>query len=52
MRGIRAQGLVQDTLRDAVADAGAHKAARNFLIFASGASDYDDQLDKIDGVQP
>lgn len=38
----------EDTLRDATANAGAHKAARNFLIFASGASYYDDQLDKIE----
>jgi hypothetical protein len=38
----------EDTLRDAQADAAAHKAARNFLIFASGKTYYDDQLDKIE----
>ncbi|MFT3792827.1 MAG: hypothetical protein QM741_17550 [Rudaea sp.] len=38
----------EDTLRDADADAGAHKAARNFLIFASGGTYYEDQLDKIE----
>ncbi len=38
----------EDTLRDARADAAAHKAARNFLIFASGGSYYEDQLDKIE----
>ncbi len=38
----------EDTLRDAQAGAAAHKAARNFLIFASGATYYEDQLDKIE----
>jgi hypothetical protein len=38
----------EDTLRDAQADAAAHKAARNFLIFASGSTYYEDQLDKIE----
>lgn len=38
----------EDTLRDARADAAAHKAAQNFLIFASGGSYYEDQLDKIE----
>jgi len=38
----------EDTLRDAGADAAAHKAARKFLIFASGGSYYEDQLDKIE----
>ena len=38
----------EDTLRDAQADATAHKAARNFLIFASGGTYYEDQLDKIE----
>ena len=38
----------EDTLRDAQADAAAHKAARNFLIFASGGTYYEDQLDKIE----
>lgn len=37
-----------DTLRDANADAAAHKAARNFLIFASGGNYYEDQLDKLE----
>jgi hypothetical protein len=49
------QGLfttaAEDTLRDARADAAAHKAARNFLIFASGGSYYEDQLDRIE-VRP
>ena len=38
----------EDTLRDARADAAAHKAARKFLIFASGNAYYEDQLDKIE----
>lgn len=38
----------EDTLRDARADAAAHRAARNFLIFASGGTYYEDQLDKIE----
>jgi hypothetical protein len=41
----------EDTLRDARTDAAAHKAARNFLIFASGETYYEDQLDKIE-VRP
>jgi hypothetical protein len=41
----------EDTLRDARADATAHEAARNFLIFASGGTYYEDQLDKIE-VRP
>lgn len=41
-------GAALDTLRDAGTDAAAHKAARNFLIFASGGTYYDDQLDKIE----
>jgi len=45
------RSAAENTLRDANADASAHQAARNFLIFASGASYYDDQLDKIE-VQP
>lgn len=40
----------EDTLRDANADAGAHKAARKFLIFATGGSYYEDQLDKIEAA--
>jgi hypothetical protein len=42
----------EDTLRDAQADAAAHKAARNFLIFASGGTYYEDQLDKIEVRSP
>jgi len=41
----------QDTLRDADADAAAHRAARDFLIFASGGGYAEDQLDKIE-VKP
>jgi hypothetical protein len=41
----------EDTLRDARADATAHEAARNFLIFASGGTYYEDQLYKIE-VRP
>ena len=41
----------EDTLRDANADAAAHRAARNFLIFASSGKYYDNQLDQIE-VQP
>lgn len=41
----------EDTLRDARADAAAHEAARNFLIFASGGTYYEDQLDKTE-VRP
>jgi hypothetical protein len=36
------------TLRDPGADTAAHKAARNFLILASGGTYYEDQLDKIE----
>jgi hypothetical protein len=36
------------TLRDPGADITAHKAAREFLVFASGGSYYEDQLDKIE----
>ena len=42
------RAAAENTLRDADADAAAHKAARNFLIFASGGAYYDDQLDKIE----
>jgi hypothetical protein len=45
------RNAAEDTLRDASANGGAHKAARNFLIFGSGATYYDDQLDKIE-AQP
>lgn len=38
----------EDTLRDADANAAAHKAARSFLIFASGGTYYEDQLDKLE----
>jgi hypothetical protein len=38
----------EDTLRDAGADAAAHRAAREFLIFASGGSYYEDQLDALE----
>jgi hypothetical protein len=41
----------EDILRNGNTDAAAHRAARNFLIFASGGTYYDDQLDKIE-VQP
>ncbi|MCC7097494.1 MAG: hypothetical protein IT472_09985 [Thermomonas sp.] len=39
------------TLRDASADARARRAAREFLIFASGAGYSDDQLDHIERTQ-
>jgi hypothetical protein len=42
------QTAAEDTLRNADADAAAHRAARNFLIFASGGNYYEDQLDKIE----
>ena len=38
----------EDVLRDAAGDRGVHLAARRFLIFASGATYYDDQLDKLE----
>jgi hypothetical protein len=38
----------EDVLRDAGSDRSAHLAARRFLIFGSGATYYDDQLDKIE----
>ena len=41
----------QDTLRDAGADAAAHRAAKDFLIFASGGGYYEDKLDAIE-VKP
>jgi hypothetical protein len=38
----------EDTLRDANADSAAHRAAKNFLIFASGGDFYEDQLDALE----
>ncbi|MGA9335258.1 MAG: hypothetical protein WBV39_13345 [Rudaea sp.] len=38
----------EDTLRDANANAAAHKAAKDFLILASGDTYYEDQLDKLE----
>ncbi len=38
----------EDTLRNAEVDAGAHRAAREFLIFAGEGNYYEDQLDKIE----
>ena len=38
----------EDTLGDAGSDAKAHRAARDFLIHASGKTYYDDQLDRIE----
>ena len=45
------RAAAEDTLRDANADASAHRAARDFLVLASGGSYYEDQLDKIE-VRP
>jgi len=42
------RAAAEDTLRDANADASAHKAARNFLVLAAGSTYYEDQLDKIE----
>lgn len=43
----------EDTLRDANADGAAHRAAKNFLIFASGGNYYEDQLDALENsAQP
>jgi hypothetical protein len=38
----------EDTLRDANADTSAHRAAKDFLIFASGGGYYEDQLDAME----
>ncbi|HSE12832.1 MAG TPA: hypothetical protein VLB69_09365 [Rudaea sp.] len=38
----------EDVLRDAHGDRGAHLAARRFLIFGSGGTYYEDQLDKLE----
>ena len=38
----------EDTLRDPGADAAAHRAAKEFLIFASGGNYYEDQLDAME----
>lgn len=38
----------ENTVRDAGADAAAHKAAKDFLIFASGETYYEDQLDALE----
>jgi hypothetical protein len=38
----------EDTLRDPGADHAAHRAAKNFLIFASGGSFYENQLDALE----
>lgn len=46
------QGLfwkaAEDVLRDPRGDHGAHLAARRFLIFGSGGTYYEDQLDKLE----
>ena len=42
------RAAAEDTLRNAAADVRAHNAARNFLLFASGGTYYDDQLDAIE----
>ena len=42
------RAAAENTLRDADADAGAHQAARDFLVLASGATYYEDQLDRIE----
>ena len=38
----------QDALRDASVDRSVHRAAKDFLIFASGGSFYEDQLDALE----
>lgn len=38
----------EDVLRDPQSGAAAHRAARNFLIFASGGTYYEDQLDALE----
>jgi hypothetical protein len=38
----------ENTLRDTGADAAAHRAAKDFLILASGGSYYEDQLDALE----
>lgn len=38
----------EGTLRDAGADAAAHRAARDFLLFAAGKTYYENQLDTIE----
>lgn len=38
----------EDVLRDPRGDRGAHLAARRFLIFGSGGTYYEDQLDKLE----
>lgn len=40
----------EDTLRDADADAAAHRAARDFLVYAGGGAYYEDQLDAIEAT--
>jgi len=49
-RGVQSlfRQAAEDVLRDAGSDRSAHVAARRFLIFGSGATYYDDQLDKIE----
>lgn len=38
----------EETLRDAAADADAHRAARQFLIFGTAGNYYEDQLDALE----
>jgi hypothetical protein len=38
----------EDTIRDARADAAARRAAKQFLVFASGGNYYEDQLDAME----
>jgi hypothetical protein len=42
----------EDVLRDAHGDRSAHLAARRFLIFGSGGTFYEDQLDKLEQAAP
>ena len=42
----------EDTLRDPSSSIAVHRAARNFLSFASGTTYYDDQLDALEGKSP
>ena len=42
------QPAAEERRRDANADREAHRAAKNFLIFASGGNFYEDQLDALE----
>lgn len=45
-------GAAEDRLRDRDSDPAVRLAARKFLLFGSGATYYEDQLDRLEGREP